>query len=169
MSGEPAAYVVNEPGGNLTLDLFVLSQHVGGLIDEALAGTGLSASLYALYSHLTRGGRTPKQLAGALGIAPATLSGYLAQMERAGHLTRERSVADGRSWTASLTAEGSAKVRECQPRFRVAVERLNLALGGEEEVHRARQGLGALDRAVIASLEVGPLEGGPLSTSRGPA
>jgi hypothetical protein len=43
----------------VALDLFVVDQHLGALLDATLAGTGLTASLYAVYSQLAQGQRTP--------------------------------------------------------------------------------------------------------------
>ena len=41
----PRRYVVEQRGANLALDLFVIDQHLGSLMDATLAGTGLTGTL----------------------------------------------------------------------------------------------------------------------------
>ena len=43
---------VGAPDGNLVLDLFVLQQRIGELMELALAGTGVRPAEYAVYSQL---------------------------------------------------------------------------------------------------------------------
>lgn len=111
-SSEPKA-VLDQQGGNLALDLFVLSQHVGRLLDTALAGTGVTASRYAVYAQLAPGPRTPRELSETLGLRPTTLSGYLNALQRAGHITTTRHDRDDRS-KARLPATDHR--RGCRPR-----------------------------------------------------
>ena len=145
--------VVSQPGATLALDLFVLDQHVGALLDTALAGTGLTASAFAIYSQLARGAQTPGQLSATLGLRPTTLSGHLAAMERAGHLTRTRRQEDGRSRLVALTDGGLEQVRRARPAVERAFDALHSELGGEAPVSAARRLLGRLDRAVLAAGE----------------
>ena len=107
--------VVDQPGGNVALDLFVLDQHLGQLMDQALVGTGITGALYAVYSQLATRSLTPGQLSQTLGVRPTTLSGYLAAMERSGHLTRVRHQSDGRSRVLALTEAGLAQWQEARP------------------------------------------------------
>ena len=51
--------VLDKAGGNVALDLFVLTERVGTLLSDALAGTGVSASQYAVYAQLFQSPRTP--------------------------------------------------------------------------------------------------------------
>ena len=68
--------IIDQQGGNLVLDVFVLDRHIGALLDLALRGTGISPAQYAVYSQIGRGARTsPGQLVDVLGLRPATLSG----------------------------------------------------------------------------------------------
>ena len=133
-----AGFVVDQPGGNVALDLFVLDQHLGTALDSALAGVGVTASLYAVYSQLDQGALTPRRLCDLLGIRPTTLSGYLATMQRAGHVTRVRNERDGRSWVLELTDAGRAKVAECRPVMRRVVGAIEAAIGSPDEVRGAR-------------------------------
>ncbi|WP_164775212.1 MarR family winged helix-turn-helix transcriptional regulator [Nocardioides pantholopis] len=144
--------VVDRPGSNVALDLFVLDQHLGALLDTALAPAGLTATLYAVYSQLGRGPLTPGQLSEDLGVRPTTLSGYLKAMERDGHATRTRNARDGRSRLVELTDAGHAKVEECRPLFRSTVRRLDRAIGSAADVAAARAILARLDDAIIGTL-----------------
>lgn len=146
-------FVVDQSGGNIALDLFVLDQHLGLLIDSALASTGVTANLYAVSAQLDRGPLTPRQLSELLGIRPTTLSGHLGALERAGHATRSRHPADGRSWLVELTPAGRAKVAECRPLLRQAVAALHDELGDAAEVDAVRALLGRLDAAILAARE----------------
>jgi DNA-binding MarR family transcriptional regulator len=146
-------YVVDQTGGNVALDLFVLDQHLGMVLDSALAAVGVTASLYAVYSQLARGPLTPRALCDLLGIRPTTLSGYVATMQRAGHLTRTRHEQDGRSWLLELTESGRAKVDACRPVMGSVIQTIEAELGSAVDVRRARELLGRLDRAVLAALD----------------
>jgi DNA-binding MarR family transcriptional regulator len=145
------AYVVDQPGGNVALDLFVVDQHLGAVLDAALAPVGLTASLYAVYSQLGGGALTPGSLCELLGIRPTTLSGYLATMRRAGHLTRVRNARDGRSWLVELTASGRDKLEECRPVMRSVVRAIEGRIGPADQVRQVRELLGRLDRAITGA------------------
>jgi DNA-binding MarR family transcriptional regulator len=143
--------VIDQRGGNLALDLFVVDQHLGAMLDVALAGTGVTPAQYAVYSQLGRGARTPGQLADVLGVRPATLSGYLATMQERDHLTRTRSALDGRSALVALTPEGTAQRNSCRLRVRRAVTALNAAIGSADAVAVLRSALGDLDHAIVST------------------
>ena len=149
-------FVLDQPGGNLVLDLFVLHQHLGTMLDTAFAGTGVTPAQYAVYAQLARGARTPGQLVETLGLRPATLSGYLAAMQERGHLTRSRSTVDGRSALVSLTPEGVVTRTACRLRMRRALTALGAQLGSTEVVEQLRAALGRLDAAVVATTAVLP-------------
>jgi DNA-binding MarR family transcriptional regulator len=153
MTARPARYVVDQPGGNVALDLFVLDQHLGSVLDAALAATGVTASAYAVYSQLAQGPATPRQLSATLGIRPTTLSGHLATMQRSGHVVRVRNERDGRSWLLELTAPGLAKAEECRQVVGRVVRRINAGIGSADEVLRVREVLARVDGAVTAALD----------------
>ena len=100
-------FVVDQRGGNVALDMFVVDQHLGSLIDATLAEASVTAALYAVYSQLAQGPRTPGQLSETLGVRPTTLSGYLATMVGWGHASRSRNELDGRS---SVLASGPSRL-----------------------------------------------------------
>jgi len=141
-------YVVDQRGSNLALDLFVVDQHLGSLLDATLAPAGLTASLYAVYSQLAQGPCTPGQLSETLGVRPTTLSGYLATMAKREHVSRARNQHDGRSSVLSLTEAGHAKVRECRPLMQRALKTLNAEIGSADDVHAARALLARIDDAI---------------------
>ena len=143
--------IIDQPGGNLALDVFVLDQHLGALLDLALHGTGITPAQYAVYSQVARGTTSPGQLVDVLGLRPATLSGYLTVMEDRGHLSRTRDAADRRSHRVELTVAGQAARDACRTRFRRAVSALDSELGGAEDVRALRLALGRLDAAVLAA------------------
>ena len=141
-------FVVDQRGANLALDLFVVDQHLGSLVDSTLAEAGLTASLYAVYSQLAHGPCTPGQLSETLGVRPTTLSGYLATMAERGHVSRSRNQHDGRSSMLSLTEAGHAKVRECRPLMRRALKTLNAEIGSADDVDAARALIARIDDAI---------------------
>ena len=141
-------FVVDQRGGNVALDLFVVDQHLGSLVDATLAEAGITASLYAVYSQLAQGPRTPGQLSETLGVRPTTLSGYLATMAGWGHVSRSRNEHDGRSSVLTLTEAGHAKVRECRPLMQRALKTLNAELGSADDVQAARAVIARIDDAI---------------------
>ncbi len=141
-------FVVDQRGGNVALDLFVVDQHLGSLVDATLAEAGITASLYAVYSQLAQGPRTPGQLSETLGVRPTTLSGYLATMAGWGHVSRSRNEHDGRSSVLTLTEAGHAKVRECRPLMQRALKSLNAELGSADDVQAARALIARIDDAI---------------------
>jgi DNA-binding MarR family transcriptional regulator len=144
-------FVLDQPGGNVALDLFVVSQHLGRLLEAAFAGTGVTPSQYAVYSQVDERTITPRQLGQTLGLAPATVSNYLNQIERRGHLNRTPSATDGRSHTVALTESGREKMRECRDRMRTTVRDLNARIGSPAERDALRGALARLDDAILES------------------
>jgi DNA-binding MarR family transcriptional regulator len=150
---QPRRAVVDQRGGNVALDLFVLSQHLGQFLDHAFDGSGLTPSLYAVYSQLAQAPKTPRQLGDVLGVRPPTLSGYLATMDKRGHLSRTPHQSDGRSTWLELTAAGREQWQNGRVRMRFAVRALNAQLGGADGVQAVRSRLAELDNALLAAAE----------------
>ncbi len=148
---DPSHLVVDQPGANVALDLFVLHQHLGALLDVAFADTGVTPSQYPVYSQLGRGTSTPGQIGTTLGLRPGTLSGYLSAMETRGHVARVRNEHDGRSHMIALTETGKEQLRVCRLRMRRALKALNTRLGSAEQVDAVRLTLGQLDQAILAA------------------
>lgn len=142
---ERTARQVGAPDGNLVLDLFVLHQRIGALLDDALAGTGVRPAEYAVYSQLGIDAMTPRELTARLGVTASTLTGHLAAIEGRGHVRRRTDAADRRSRLLVLTASGRSTLEKCRARFRAAVEALYDEL--DLDVDRAREVLREIDRA----------------------
>lgn len=142
--GRPHGFVLDEPGGNVLLDMFVLDQRLAALLKTSLLVEGVSPAHYAVYAQVGRGVETPGELAERLSLSPGTLTGYLDVLERRGHLLRAKSPDDGRFVTLSLTAEGEAKRLACQHVVSRLVRRLDRALGGTAARNELRHALGAL-------------------------
>jgi DNA-binding MarR family transcriptional regulator len=98
-----------KPG--LLLQPYVLAQLAGALVEQIVAGSGITASEYALTSWLNiQGTATPSQIAHDLGIPPTTLSSMLDRLVRKKQVRRIRHPADGRSALVELTSQGKATV-----------------------------------------------------------
>ena len=136
---------VGQPGGNVVLDVFVLNQRIGTLLESALAGHGITPSEYAVYSQLDVAPMTPSELSRRLGVKASTLSGHLNALQRRGHTDRVVDPNDRRSYRLELTTEGRQLLKQCQPLFRRAVQRLNRRL--DLDVADVRAVLAAIDEA----------------------
>lgn len=141
---------LGSPRGNLILDLFVLDQRVGELMEVALDGTGVRPAEYAVYSQLGPAPLTPRQISKRLGLTSSTLSGYLAAMERRGDVRRLDNPDDGRSYRVELTAEGKARLRTCRTAFRRAMRALDRAL--PRPADELREGLAMIDAAAAEAI-----------------
>lgn len=135
-------------GGNVALDLFVISQHLGGLLDGALRESGLSPAQYAVYSQIATGTSSPKTLLEVLGLKPATLSGYLNAMEARGDLLRTQDPTDGRAHVVSLTAKGLERNSVAAEAFRDVLSALDEQIGGRQVMPRVRAELFRIDQAI---------------------
>ena len=147
---------IGVPAGNLVLDLFVLHQRVGDLMEATLHGTGVRPAEFAVYSQLAGGPSTPRELRARLGVTASTLTGHLAALERRGHIRRIANPADGRSHSAELTASGRRTLTACQVRFREMLGELDATL--DLDVDATRELLVRIDRAAA---EVAARLGGP--------
>ncbi|MEO7069779.1 MAG: MarR family transcriptional regulator [Nostocoides sp.] len=143
--------VVGTADGNILLDLFVVEQRVGQLLDAALTGTGVRAAEYAVFSQLGAAALTPGELGARLGTTKSTLAGHLTALERRGLLCRRPHPADGRSHLLELTAGGRRTLEQCRARFRAT-----LAVFESELQHppaAARVMLLDVDEALARALE----------------
>ena len=155
---------VGAPDGNVVLDLFVLQQRIGELMELALAGTGVRPAEYAVYSQLGIAPMTPRELCSRLGVTPSTLTGHAEALARREHVTRVRDPHDGRSHRLELTPEGRRVLSECRRGFRRMLTRLTDALPvPHDEVRRTLAMLDGTAASVVEEL------GGPsLRTARAP-
>lgn len=137
--------------GNVVLDLFVLHQRIGDLMEAALAGTGVRPAEYAVYSQLGIAPMTPRDLGARLGVTPSTLTGHLAAVQRRGHSRRTANPADGRSALVELTTAGRSTLETCRQGFRRMLSTLEGALPVPPEDVRAT--LAQIDAAAAATLD----------------
>lgn len=139
--------------GNVVLDLFVLQQRIGELMDVALDGTGVRPAEYAVYSQLGIAAMTPRELGARLGVTPSTLTGHLAALERRGHARRTANPSDGRSAVVGLTRDGRTTLTTCRRRFRRMLTALEQALPvPPDEVRALLAGIDDAAAATVAGL-----------------
>ncbi|HEV3232095.1 MAG TPA: MarR family winged helix-turn-helix transcriptional regulator [Candidatus Dormibacteraeota bacterium] len=137
---------------SMLFDLFVVSQRVRRLLQEALAESPLRADEYAVYSLLFEAGpMTATGMSRGLGMPLSTVLDYLRGMEVRGHLGRRRHPRDGRAQHLSLTIAGVAAHRRTNAAWEVMREDLEAAL--EVPVADVRRALRALDEAARTALE----------------
>ena len=127
------------------LQVYVAGQLAGDLLREEL-GTTITGERFALLSVIgALGPITPSDLARRLGMAPTTVSTWLARLEADGSARRRPNPGDGRSQLIELTTTGREELQRSMPDFRRAVGRVRAALGDDlDEV------LNGLDRLVAA-------------------
>jgi DNA-binding MarR family transcriptional regulator len=106
-----------------------------------------------VYSQLAPAPKTPRQLGDLLGVRPPTLSGYLATMDKRGHLSRTPHQRDGRSTWLELTPAGRDQWQNGRVRMGFAVRALNAQLGGAGGVPAVRSRLAELDDALLAAVQ----------------
>ena len=152
--------VLDAPGGNVTLDLFVLTEAVGSLLGEALRPCGLSATHYAVYGQLVARAQTPGELSQTLNLPRSTLSGHLNAMKRRGDIRRDQAARDGRSWMISLTDQGRERFAAGKPAVARVIRAVHEAMGDEEEVLAVRLTLGRLDAAIRSARETTDTDAG---------
>lgn len=94
-------------GGNVLFDVWLVMRATTGLLDAALAPSGLTADEFGIYSVLrSRETMTPSELARWMSAPLTTVSSYVKRLEGRGHLVRERNPDDGRSFILRLTRDG---------------------------------------------------------------
>lgn len=150
-TGSDEARQIGSADGNLLLDLHVLDQRIGDLIEAALVGTGVTPAEFAVYSQLGIAAMTPRQLSRRLGVKRSTLTGHLATLTRRGHLSRTANPTDARSYRIELTDAGRACLERCRPAFRRALVLLHDALGQDPD--RIRAVLAEVDAATGAAID----------------
>ena len=96
----------------------MLMHSVGGLLDKALAGSGMSPDEFGFYSAVVDNQPiTPKRISELVGMPPTTVSSFLNRLIAHGHISKKRNPADGRSFLIELTAEGLKALHEASKRF----------------------------------------------------
>ena len=105
----PAPHRPPIKGTSLLFDVFVLAQAVQEMLVEGMTDSPLTPSEYALYSHVGEVGPcTPSQISRDLRVPATTVTVWVREMQRRGHVVRRPSPADGRSYEVGLTDAGIA-------------------------------------------------------------
>lgn len=116
---------------------------------RALEGTGITGEEYAVLGVVGFfPGRTPTELADALGIPPTTVSRHVARFVEEGLVEREQHPADGRSYLLRPTAKGSEVVTTIAPRIGELVRALGAV--SEQPLVEIAASLTALEAAARA-------------------
>jgi DNA-binding MarR family transcriptional regulator len=135
------------PAKNVLVDVWLLATLARALVDDALAGSPMSADEFALYGLVVDlGPLTAADLARATGLPSTTLSGILARCERRGELERVPSPTDRRSVLLRLTEQGMAVYQAPLPGLAALLARIDAAVEGS--LDDVRQGLQRLDDAL---------------------
>jgi DNA-binding MarR family transcriptional regulator len=97
----------------LIFETFVVSQLVGALLGEAIAGNGLTTVEYGVQSAIgSVDGITPAELAAMTGMPPSSLSRHIRRLTELGQVQREPHPSDGRSYRLRLTEQGRDTYRK---------------------------------------------------------
>lgn len=130
-------------------DVWMLSHITASLLDEALAGSGLSGDDFGLYSLLLGWApATPGEVAQWSGMRANTVSVALKRIEGRGHLDRHRNPADGRSSIVALSERGRAAHANASRRFLETVEAVDSRLSDIPSLRSAVQNLDTVLRQV---------------------
>jgi MarR family transcriptional regulator for hemolysin len=137
---------------NILLQVFVVDQLAGALMERMFAARAMSPGDFALASVINAFEPiTPKELSSFLGIPPTTLSSRLARLQDRRLIRRRRNPRDGRSYLLEVTALGRRRVHALFPAFRATLEAIRAELG-EEELTETMESLGRLEDALRAAL-----------------
>lgn len=128
---------VDPDGTNVLFDVWLLSRATTGALDAALAGTGLTAEEFGVYSVLTSADAlTPSELARWLSAPPTTVSSFVKRLEARGHLVRQPNPDDGRSSLLRLTAAGRRAHARAGAAFLPVLDEVTRRLGRRERAVR---------------------------------
>ena len=136
-------------GTNVLFDVWLVSRATFGVLDNALASSGLTADEFAIYSVLmSSDAMTPGELARWMSAPLTSMSSYIKRFENRGHITREAHPADGRSYRILLTASGRAAHSAAGRLFQPVLDRVENSL--EQPAPTVRVALQSLLRALSA-------------------
>jgi DNA-binding MarR family transcriptional regulator len=148
-----------QPEISVLFDVWLLMHLVSGMLDQALAGHGVSGDEFGLYSLLRGFGPvTPTQIARWTGMPATTVSAALRRLTARGHLERMPHPDDRRSYLLVLSDAGMAAHAGAASSFRTVAARVSHALGDDET--EQRNVLQRLDHALrsITALDSRPYQ-----------
>jgi DNA-binding MarR family transcriptional regulator len=124
-------------GFNVLFEVWLVARATIGMLDPAMAPSGLTAEEFAVYSVLTTSdAMTPSELAQWMSAPPTTVSSYIKRLEARGHVERRPKPADRRSYTVRLTAAGRRAHRDGVTYFGPAMFAVVAELGRSEPTVR---------------------------------
>jgi DNA-binding MarR family transcriptional regulator len=137
---------------SLLFDLFVAGQRVRRVLADGMAGSGMRADEYAVYSLLFMfGPLTSTEMARQLGLPLSTMLDYLKAIDGAGHLEREPHPDDGRAIQLALNSRGVRAHSRANQHWEIVRKQVEGSLRmPKAEVRAALQ---ALDDAASSALE----------------
>lgn len=151
----PERSTAQEPRTSVLFDVWLLGHLTASMLDAALAGSGLNADDFGLYSMLRGWGpMTPGRLSALTGMRQNTVSTALQRLERRGHLHRQANPADARSTLVSLNHAGIDAHSRAAPMFLAAAGPIERELAADE--HRVRAAAAELDSALRAATGAAP-------------
>lgn len=137
---------------SLLFDLFVAGQRVRRVLADGMAGSGMRADEYAVYSLLFMyGPLTATEMARQLGLPLSTVLDYLKAIDSAGHLERVPHPRDGRAVQVALNSKGVAAHVRAHEHWEVVRKQVEGSLRMPKATVRAA--LQALDDAAEAALQ----------------
>lgn len=133
----------------MLFDVWLVSRATFGVLDAALASSGLTADEFAIYSVLTgQDGITPSELARWMTAPLTSMSSYIKRFEARGHISRIAHPDDGRSYQIKLTPAGRAAHRAAGKLFLPVLDRVEVSL--DRPAANVRDALHSLHRALLA-------------------
>lgn len=119
---------------NVLLQSFAIQNLSRELLRRAFADLSLDPRAWGVLSVLRAfGPQTPTALAAFLGMAPTTLSSWIAHLSRRRLVRKRRNPDDGRSYLLEVSARGEELIHLAGPSFQRALERLNAELGAQRD------------------------------------
>src|SRR3954452_6105538 len=99
--------VKDDDPSNVLFDTWLTARAAIALLDSALAGTGLDAEDFAVYSVLRQAGEiSPGELARWMSAPATTVSSHVKRLVARGHVRQVPHPEDGRSYRITLTDAG---------------------------------------------------------------
>jgi DNA-binding MarR family transcriptional regulator len=137
---------------SLLFDLFVASQRVRRVLADGMAGSGMRADEYAVYSLLFMyGPLTATEMAQQLGLPLSTVLDYLKAIDAAAHLERIPHPRDGRAVQLGLNSKGVAAQVRANKHWEAVRKQIEGSLGMRKATVRAA--LRAIDDAAEAAIQ----------------
>jgi DNA-binding MarR family transcriptional regulator len=130
----PTALGVPADRLNVLFSVWLVSRSTADLLDRHLAPVGLSPDEFAIYSVLTvASSMTPTELARWMAAPPTTVSSYVKRLEARGHIERQPSTEERRSYRIRLTESGRRTHGQAAERFTPVLDRVQRALGHRQD------------------------------------